>query len=208
VPLRESICGLPVALSVTESVPPKVPEAVGAKVTLTVQFAPGARVGPQVLLCPKFALAAILAMLSVAVPEFVSVTGRGWLVMPTTSVPKVKLVVEKETFGEPPPNSPPPQPLSRQDPKSTSAKCFFILPPLRADWGPARGGSTDLIRTGAHRTQRAWGHPDGSNCGSGIPFDLVFPAPARCGCRTWASLFERFGSDFAPDRQVGSMACV
>jgi hypothetical protein len=135
VPLRETVCGLPGALSVTETVPLRLPETLGVKVTLISQFAPDARVGPQLFVCPKFALAAILAMLSVAVPELVSVMGRGWLAVPTTSTPKVRLVVEKETFGDPPPNDPPPQPLSRNNSQSINTKYFFKVPPLRAGWG-------------------------------------------------------------------------
>src|SRR5437667_443173 len=38
------ICGLPPALSVTDSDPVRAPEAVGVKVTLMVQFAPAAKV--------------------------------------------------------------------------------------------------------------------------------------------------------------------
>ena len=56
-------------MSVTETVPFRLPEALGVKVTLIVQFAPDARVEPpHVLVSPKFALAAIVAMLSVVVP--------------------------------------------------------------------------------------------------------------------------------------------
>jgi len=142
VPLRETICGLPGALSLNEIVPLRLPEALGVKVTLIVQFAPDARVGPQLLVCPKFALAAILAMLSVAVPELVSVIGRGWLAVPTTSTPKVKLVVEKETFGDPPPSDPPPQPLSRHNPQSMNAKYFFKILPLRS----GLAGSVEPLR--------------------------------------------------------------
>src|SRR5690242_4652688 len=40
VPVRLTLCGLPLALSVTARVAPRVPAAVGVKVTLIVQFAP------------------------------------------------------------------------------------------------------------------------------------------------------------------------
>jgi hypothetical protein len=103
VPLRETVCGLPAALSVNETVPVALPEMVGARVTLIMQFAPAASVEPQLLVCAKFALAAILVMVSVAVPELVSVMGRGSLVVPWSSSPKVKLFVERETLGDPPP---------------------------------------------------------------------------------------------------------
>src|SRR5437660_3784358 len=43
-PLSVMICGLPPALSVTDSDPVRAPEAVGVKVTLMVQFAPAAKV--------------------------------------------------------------------------------------------------------------------------------------------------------------------
>ncbi len=47
-PLNAIVCGLPGALSVTESVPVKSPVWLGAKVTSIVQFAPDARVELQV----------------------------------------------------------------------------------------------------------------------------------------------------------------
>jgi hypothetical protein len=68
IPLRETICGLSAALSANESVPFKLPEVPGVKVTLTVQLAPDKRVELQVLVWPKSALAAILAILRVVVP--------------------------------------------------------------------------------------------------------------------------------------------
>src|SRR5207302_2905439 len=43
-PLRGSICGLPPALSPSDSVPVRAPKAVGVKVTLMVQFPPAAKV--------------------------------------------------------------------------------------------------------------------------------------------------------------------
>jgi len=48
-PLREIVRGLPAALSVMVIAPERVPKAVGVKVTLIVQFAPAARVAPQVV---------------------------------------------------------------------------------------------------------------------------------------------------------------
>lgn len=67
-PLSETVCGLPDALSVTESVPVTVPTAGGVKVRLMVQLAAQARLEPQLSLSPKSAVAAIPAMLSAAVP--------------------------------------------------------------------------------------------------------------------------------------------
>ena len=68
VPLSETVCGFPGALSFTESVPVTVPTAVGVKVTLMVQFAAEARLEPQLSLSPKSAVATMPAVLSAAVP--------------------------------------------------------------------------------------------------------------------------------------------
>src|SRR5207302_292854 len=43
-PLSATVCGLPPALSASDSVPARAPEAVGVKVTLMVQLAPAAKV--------------------------------------------------------------------------------------------------------------------------------------------------------------------
>src|SRR5450432_1259936 len=51
VPVRLAVCGLPAALSVTVTVPVRVPAAVGVKVTLMEQLAPAATELPQVLVC-------------------------------------------------------------------------------------------------------------------------------------------------------------
>ena len=47
VPLRETVCGEPLALSVKLRVPLLAPVAVGVKVTFTVQLDDGARLDPQ-----------------------------------------------------------------------------------------------------------------------------------------------------------------
>jgi len=47
-PLSVTFCGLPLALSVMLSAAVRVPDAVGLKVTLTVQLAPAANELPQV----------------------------------------------------------------------------------------------------------------------------------------------------------------
>jgi len=47
-PLSATFCGLPLALSVMLSAAVRVPDAVGLKVTLTVQLAPAANELPQV----------------------------------------------------------------------------------------------------------------------------------------------------------------
>src|SRR5579863_7919188 len=74
VPVRFTTCGLPLALSVTVIWPACVPVAVGVNVTLMVQFPPAATEVLQVLVSAYCALAAMLLMLSEAVPELVRVT--------------------------------------------------------------------------------------------------------------------------------------
>jgi len=74
VPDKVTVCGLPLALSVTVIVPDWLPVAVGVNVTLMVQFAPAATDVPQVLLCAYCVLAAMPLILSAAVPELVRVT--------------------------------------------------------------------------------------------------------------------------------------
>ena len=53
VPDSATVVGLLVALLVTVRVPVRVPDAVGRKLTLTVQEAPAAMALPQVLVCGK-----------------------------------------------------------------------------------------------------------------------------------------------------------
>lgn len=67
-PLRETVCGLPGAVSATESVPLTLPIALGMNVMLIVQLAPDGRLEPQVSVSPKLAVAAMPTMLSVVVP--------------------------------------------------------------------------------------------------------------------------------------------
>ncbi len=70
-------------MSVTLSVPVRVPVVVGVKVTLTVQAAFAAKVPAQLLVWAKSPVAATADMLRLAVPVFVSVTDRDELVLPT-----------------------------------------------------------------------------------------------------------------------------
>ena len=77
-PLRLAVCGLLLALSLTESVALRLPVAVGVKVTLMVQLELAASEVPQLLVWAKSLLLApamaMLEILSVALPEFASVT--------------------------------------------------------------------------------------------------------------------------------------
>src|SRR6266852_1451084 len=50
VPVRLTVCGLPLASSLMVMLPVRVPVAVGVKVTLMLQLAPAATALPQVLL--------------------------------------------------------------------------------------------------------------------------------------------------------------
>jgi len=81
VPEKATICGLPVALSVTVIVPGWLPVAVGVNVTLMEQLAPAATEAAQVLVWAYGALATMLVMFSVPVPELVSVTDCAALVV-------------------------------------------------------------------------------------------------------------------------------
>ena len=52
-PVRATVCGLPAALSAMERLALRAPAAEGVNVTLMVQFAPAAKVAPQVCVCAK-----------------------------------------------------------------------------------------------------------------------------------------------------------
>ena len=87
VPARGTLCGLPVALSVTEILAVRMPAPVGVKVVLIVQDVPTAIDAAHVLLCRKSpAFAPVIPMLlivSAAVPLLVSVTTLAGLDVPT-----------------------------------------------------------------------------------------------------------------------------
>jgi hypothetical protein len=78
VPLRVTVCGEPLALSATERAAVKLPVPEGIKMTETAHVASAARDVPQVFVCVKVdAFVPVMlmpVMVSVAVPEFVSVT--------------------------------------------------------------------------------------------------------------------------------------
>ncbi len=99
VPVKLTVCGLPLALSVMTAVPVRVPEPEGVKFTYMVQVEPAATPFPQLLVCAKSPLVAILAMCTGAVPELVSTIVCDPLVVPTCWFPKLKLVGESETAG-------------------------------------------------------------------------------------------------------------
>lgn len=103
VPLSETCCGLPTALSVTLRAALRAPLAAGLKVTLIVQLAPAASELPHVWVCAKSgALVPVIAMAMIvrdAEPVFLSVTVLTPVVVPIASVPKLTLAGERLTTG-------------------------------------------------------------------------------------------------------------
>src|ERR1700737_2934368 len=93
-PLRVAVCGLVGSLSVTVSIPLRVPVWVGVNVTLTLHEAFAGRLAGQVLVWEKSPLAATLEIVSGFDPVFVTVTV---LVKrePTTLPPKGTLAAER-----------------------------------------------------------------------------------------------------------------
>jgi hypothetical protein len=99
-----TLCGLVAALSVKVRVPAAAPVALGVNVTPTAQLAPAAMLPPQVLLdTANPALVTMLEKLSAPLSRFVTVTAFGELVLPTVSVPRFKLLLEKVTGALPVP---------------------------------------------------------------------------------------------------------
>jgi hypothetical protein len=107
VPARLTVCGLPGSESVTITLANRLPEALGVNVTLMRQFAPAARLVPQVLVCAKSALLAPPIMMLVIVngplPLFVNVILLAELVVPTIRLAKVKAVGDTLTAEMPVP---------------------------------------------------------------------------------------------------------
>ena len=101
VPLKAMVCGDPVALSVIVTAAVIAPAAVGWKCPWMVQFAPTARLVPQVLAKTNwFALVPVIAMLLIvnnALPELVMVTDCEALEAPTVVEPNAMLVAERVT---------------------------------------------------------------------------------------------------------------
>src|SRR5258706_741467 len=94
-----SVCGLPLALSVTVTVPAMVPVTVGAKLTVIVELLPALRLEPQVLVSMYTLFTAMLVIVSVVVPVLVMVTFIPALVVLMICCGKVRLVGEKVTAG-------------------------------------------------------------------------------------------------------------
>jgi hypothetical protein len=129
-PLRLTDCGEPVALSVTLSLPPRAPAAVGAKVTAIMQLAPMATEEPQVLAWAKSPVAAIWVTFNAAVPLLVNVTCWAALLLPTTWLAKesdagLNATLGTATSGEACELAPKPElpPTSRHQTKARAARC-------------------------------------------------------------------------------------
>jgi hypothetical protein len=92
VPLRDTDCGLPAALSEMLSTAVRVPDAVGLNVTLMLQLAPAAKEVPHVSVWAKspgsVPLMAIPMMVRLLMPTLVKVTVCGELVVPIVTDPK------------------------------------------------------------------------------------------------------------------------
>ncbi len=107
VPDRDMVCGEEAALSLTLSVAVRAPLAVGLNATLIEQFAPAAKLAPQVLFSVKSdALApptVTLEIVSDAVPVFVKVAICDPLVVPTACAAKVSEEGVNDASGVPGP---------------------------------------------------------------------------------------------------------
>ena len=84
----------------------RLPEAVGVKVTFTVQLAPIAKLLLQLFVCEKSPACApvtvMLAMVKAMVPVLVKVTACAGLADPTYSLPKEMLAGARETAADKP----------------------------------------------------------------------------------------------------------
>jgi hypothetical protein len=103
VPVSVTVCGLPLALSLTEIDAVRTPAAVGVKTALMVQFPPLATEEPQLLVWEKSPGSApvivMLEIVSVALPMLNKVIPLTGLLAPTASLGKVTLEVLKLTVG-------------------------------------------------------------------------------------------------------------
>jgi hypothetical protein len=102
VPVSDTLCGLPDALSTTVTEPDRVPVALGVKVTLIEQLAAAARVAPHVFVSAKSPLLVMFEIAIASLPVFDSVMVCAALVVPTGCAPKSKLVGVRLATGAPP----------------------------------------------------------------------------------------------------------
>jgi len=99
VPFRVIICGEVIALSMMVTAAVSAPVVVGAKCPWMVQFAPGARLVPQLFANTNeeafVPVTAMLVMVSVAAPVLVMVTDWDALDVPTVVAGNVRLVTDR-----------------------------------------------------------------------------------------------------------------
>ena len=107
VPLRLTAWLAP-ALSVTLSVPLRLPAVEGVMVTLIAQVAPAATALPQLLVSANCPEAATPPMLTLALPVLVTVTICDALTWPTLTLPKLRLVGDTLTVVDPEDETPDP----------------------------------------------------------------------------------------------------
>src|SRR3989442_763261 len=98
-PLRLSICGLVLALSVKVTAPVRVPIVVGANFTVITQLAPDGRELGHVLVWVKSPVATITRFVTLPFMVLVTVTVCGELVDPTSWRLKVRLLGDSVTGG-------------------------------------------------------------------------------------------------------------
>ena len=99
-PSKETVCGLPLALSLTETVPKLKELDGGIHLTVMVQDFPAPRFVSQLFVSEKAApVIPMPVMLNVVLPKLVSVTDFPGLVVPTSWAAKVTLVGDKVAFG-------------------------------------------------------------------------------------------------------------
>jgi hypothetical protein len=132
VPAKVTVFGPSGTLSEILRLPLRVPAAVGVKTTLTVQFFPAATLVPQLLVCVKSPLAAILEIFSVALPLLVRITVCAALVVPTGCLPNVRVVKFRETAtaekGTRAVLPPPPQEVTKMAIKAKAVASVFQNP--------------------------------------------------------------------------------
>src|SRR2546430_5114806 len=99
VPVRLTVCALPLALSTIVRVPVALPFTMGWNVTLMVQFVAAGNTAGQLFVCANGWLAVMLEMFRPALPVFVNATGCEALVVPTSRGEKLRLAGDRATAG-------------------------------------------------------------------------------------------------------------
>jgi hypothetical protein len=102
VPVKATVCGLPLALSFTVSVPVLVPVAVGVKVTSIAQLAPAATLAPHVLVCANSPLIPILPIVSAVLPVLLRLIACAALLVPTNWFPNDRGLGDRVTVDATP----------------------------------------------------------------------------------------------------------